>query len=441
MNTPFLLLIYGLILALLGRRGQAKRPDQGAFYFAGGRLGWLAVAGSITASWLGAAATLATLAQARESGFSALWLLGFPTLLSVAAFWGLTPAIRRLGFSTLPAFLEQHYGPRLPRLLGWVLTLYFILLCASQLAAWATFLPLFWPLDPNLSLLSGGLLLALYALRGGLAAVVRTDLLQLLLLGLALLALCTLGPTPRVHLRAGDGFWSAHPLGDLSTTLAFALAWTVSPLVWQRLQGARSTRDARRGLGLSSLLFSLYYGGLILLAVGLRHLPAQTGTGLPQNLPPSLAPLIFLGLASAILSTADSALNIGALTLQEDLLGRWRHRPGPILSSGLTLLLALGLARIFPSIIGLLGLSANLLACALAVPTLAALLGPQTFSPRAGTWSLVPGALWGLASGLQTLGLPLGLPSWPLALWPGLGLSLLGYALGHLRDRGDRKAI
>ncbi|MCK7541147.1 MAG: hypothetical protein MZV63_64810 [Marinilabiliales bacterium] len=63
--------------------------------------------------------------------------------------------------------------------------------------------------------------------------------------------------------------------------LSFALAWTISPIAWQRLQAARSEAAARRGALAAALLLGGFYAAIV--AAGMLFLPLFPGggTGVP----------------------------------------------------------------------------------------------------------------------------------------------------------------
>ena len=110
--------------------------------------------------------------------------------------------------------------------------------------------------------------------------------------------------------------------------LSFVCAWTISPIVWQRIQAARTPRHARRGLLAAALTFLMVYA--VIVAIGILALPLFPGRELQgplvsvlvSSVGALLSGLLFVGVAAAIMSTLDTAINTGALSLTRDVIQR-----------------------------------------------------------------------------------------------------------------------
>jgi SSS family solute:Na+ symporter len=169
------------------------------------------------------------------------------------------------------------------------------------------------------------------------------------------------------------------------------------------------------------------------------------------GLGPWLAGFLFVAVIAAILSTMDTAINTGALTLTRDvfyrLLGPGRAAGPSAVRAGraATFMVAIAaflVATRFQSILKTLGLSSEVMAEGLFVPGMA-MLCLRRKSPLAGGLSLIMGGGFALAGFFSALGLaPLGLPAWPFSVPYGVGLSLTGFIVGYLLDslrlRGHR---
>jgi len=432
--------IYSIIMIGVGlSRRNGKEPTPKIVFFGERPLGSPSFALTVTASWFGAATFLITFQDAVRNGFSSLWTLGAPTVITLVLFIILTPKIRSLGHTSLSQFFNIHYGPAIASFVTALISIYMTLLAASQLSAWGLVAPLF-DISPQNAIVTGTLCVVFYSAWGGFRSVIRTDRLQFILLSVAVLLLL-LGAflySPGKTLSMGDFDFSNNLPLHLSSTLCFTLAWTISPIIWQRISASRSTRSARLGLSLSMILFSLLIAMLALAAIFWR--PVLSSTQSPLFTIRQLTPVwmnltIAIGIAAAIMSTADTALNTGALALQPFTEGRFERWSwlnlrgmGVILMGGVALWIALG----HQSVLTLLGLAGELMSSALFIPGIYALLrGP---GPRlAAGLSIFLGGVFAIISFIMQTSALKPASSWPV--WPysslmGIGLSILGFAIG-----------
>jgi len=432
------LLLYAGLLTAVGI-GRKHLSDADGFFFASHRLGTAWVAITLTASWVGAASTLVTLRRAATGGHAAMWVMAVPTILTLLSFLALGGSIRKRGFTTLPNMLRRVYGRRVTAIAAALILIYMILLTASQLVAWGKLLHGAGSLPYHLAVLSGAVLICAYSLAGGFFSVVRTDGIQLVFLGTAIMVIYfTIGRGAGESISRGITRF-AHGAGEHSLlVLSFTLAWVISPIVWQRVAAARSAGSAKRGILIAAAAILLFY--LMVIPSGMALGTVSTNTAdllarLAQLLPGWAWTLVFLGLGSAILSTADTALNLAAMTISLDLIrpgksgklsaARWSTLAAATLAAAVSLRL--------PSILQTLGAASEIMASGLFVPGIAALFLARPF-PRAGACSLIAGGGFALASTLNTFGLPLSLPPWPVSLPLGMGFSLAGFGLGFILD-------
>ncbi len=369
------------------------------FYVAGRRLGL----------WMTALATM-------SSAFSAFVFLGGPGLmvrlgtgsLFICLPLGYTAALLSLnlgrplaslasqhGVLTIPDALEYRYRSR------WVRGLAAVAIVVGSVAylgaqfralgflldALFDFTPLFGTGSWLVSLLLGVLVVTLYSAAGGMLAGVYTDVVQGLLmvfaaLGVFWVAMTSFGNLSELfnHVAADPRFGPSFldPFGrvGVTTTMSFFLVFGVGVLGQPHMLHKFFMMRDRRVLkwlplvvgGSQSLCFLIWIGiGLAvpaLLSAGLMMPLESPDQAAPQFLlqftPSPLAGLAVAGVLAAIMSTADSFLNITAAALVRDLplafgrpassrirTGRWMV----IVVSGL----ATGVAVVWGDLIALLG--------------------------------------------------------------------------------------
>jgi SSS family solute:Na+ symporter len=436
------LFVYFAVLLVVGLYFSRRNPDFDAYFYGRRRLGSFLVFFTVTASWFGAASTIATVNAAYKSGFNAVWLLGIPTFTTIIIFIFINKKIRNTRFVSLPILLKEYYGKTVAVFASFLIFFYMVVLAASQLVAWGTFVGGIIGRDYQITVLTGAVIVILYSYLGGYLSVVLTDGIQFLLLALSLVYLVLFfnRSTPAPVFRPEDFDFFVNIEYNLLMTLSFTLAWVISPIIWQRIASARSDPASRRGLVMSIVAFGILYFFVILVGIHIRGIVedgSMFGTVIKQWLPMGGGLLVFLGIAAAIMSTADTAINVGALTLVKDVF-RVKHEDRVVLYAKIATfisgLLAVMIALKFNSIIKTLGLASEIMAEGLFIPGMYALFFKKK-RPKAALWSLVGGGGFSILVFVNAYGLSLPLPQWPYSLPYGLGLSLLGFIVGSILDK------
>lgn len=460
------LLFFGAYAALVLAAGLIFRRRMGSlsdFFLAGRTLPAGLIFVSLTASWFGATSILVTTDEAFRTGVRAIWIVGAPAVLTVlilAVF--LVRPLRRLPILTIPDLVELKYGRLVRHLASALIVWYMVLLAASQMVALGRFLEGFlgWPYLGCLAL--GTAVVLAYSVSGGLRSVVFTDIVQFVLLvaGIAGLLIFLGGRIepgalePAIRTARGDGYLSF--FSDFKTSalmvLSFTLAWTISPIALQRIRAGRSEEAARTGLFAAAAMLALLYAAVVL--AGILALPLFGGVGPEETLlsaiirtkaGAALGGLLFSTVLAALLSTMDTAINTGALSLTRDVIDQIRPRAAerPVLFSRLATV-AVGAAAFlaatgFRSILQTIGLASEIMAEGLFIPGMAMIFMKRR-APLAGLLSLSLGGGFSILSFLSSLGiLSLHLPAWPHSVPYGLGLSLLGFGIGIVRLRLGKK--
>lgn len=437
----------------------SRRPEGlEGFFLAGRRLGGLRLALTLAASWIGAASLLVSTDEAHRDGLSASWVIGLPAVSTLVVFFGLARAIRSRSGPTLPGLMERAYGRAARTLTAVLVVWYMTVLAASQMAAAGPYLAAILGTPPLLGLAAATALVLLYSALGGLVSVARAHVLQvgLLAAGVAGMSsvLASRSSWEAVRTTAAElgktGYFSFLASADRHVLIAvsFILAWTISPVAWQRIQAAQSDRSARRGLVGAALILAFFYAGIVV--AGMLALPLFPGAG--RDLPlvttfildesgTFLSGLLFIAVLAALLSTMDAALNSGAFVLVGEL-GRRREetsnaRREVLTAKTTTIALAAGaflVAARLSDILKTLGLASKIMAEGLFIPGLAALFLKRK-APLAGLLAMGGGGSFALACFLEETGLlRLGLPAWPWSLPLGLALGAAGFAAGLLLD-------
>lgn len=458
------LFVYFALILLASFLFSKRMKNLEDFFLASRNLPTLLVFFSITASWFGATSTIVSTDEAFELGVSAFWIVGMPTVLTVLilAFF-LAKPIHRLPIISLPDLVELRYGQSVRHLASFLIIWYMVVLAASQMVALGNFLKIFLGTSYLLSLVLGTAVVLLYSIFGGFFSVVVTDSLQffLLLAGIFSLFFFLSGTSPVAEIPVlASQLEKSHYFDfffnfkrNFLILLSFTLAWTISPIAWQRIQAARTDKKACRGFFASSAVFFILYS--LVVAIGMFSLPLffsqQMKNPLLSELISSktgifLGGILFVALVAAIMSTMDSAINTGALTLTRDLYQRLlspnqtrRIIAVSRLSTFFVGVMAFLVATQFRNILITLGLASEIMAEGLFIPGVSMIFLKKRL-PLAGFLSLILGGGFSLVSFLcQVKLIALSIPSWPFSVPYGLSLSLIGFLVGYFIEEYRRR--
>jgi SSS family solute:Na+ symporter len=321
-----------------------RRParDAADYIVAGRRLTLPAFVATLVTTWYGG--ILGVGEYTWSYGISSWLVFGIPYYIYAALFAVLLAGrARRSRVLTVPDQLERHYG-RPVALVGasvlFVMTVpaaYVLML--GVLVQFATG----WPLWVGVVL--GTLFSVGYVFRGGLRAIVSTDMVQFVLMFLAFMVLVPVcvekyggwsylrESLPTGHLTwDGERGWQA-----VAVWYVIAMATLVEPAFYQRCFAARTERTARAGIGIAILFWIVF--DFLTTTAGLYAralLPELTDpvTAFPALAATALTPFwqgVFLvGLLATIMSTVDSYAFISAVTVGRDIVQRWRApKEGP----------------------------------------------------------------------------------------------------------------
>eukprot|EP01045_Picozoa_sp_COSAG04_P011850 COSAG04_NODE_776_length_10398_cov_2.756870_10_plen_500_part_00 len=333
------------------------------FFLAGRSLRWPSIAMSVIATNIDAGqfigyaggSYLYGLAQAQFE-----WSACVNLLVCVFCF---VPGFVGERCTTITQFLERRVGRKVALLYSLSNLTMFATMILGAALFWGAFLldALFSEfLLPSVSqpwrlLILGtglGIFSAVYTTVGGMAAVVRTDIVQcgLMLIGGAVLtsaAISRAGGWSEVESAAGPaGLLSVHLPADhpvlpwTGTTALYLIGlnyWGSNQVILQRALAARSLRDAQLGLLVGGCLKFITGVLCSLPAVSLRaqHMRSEPPTQLDdpdlaymvllrEALPVGARGVVLCGVFASLMSSVDSTLNSIATMSSVDVFSRWR---------------------------------------------------------------------------------------------------------------------
>jgi SSS family solute:Na+ symporter len=297
----------------------------------------LVIFATLAASFIGGGFSIGNAEKVFAFGVAnivALW--GFSLKEILVARYVAPRVIHFPDFVSVGDIMERPYG-KIGRLAS---GLFAVLLCAgilgAQIGAMGKIFQVFLGFDPVWGILIGIGIVIAYSTVGGIKAVVLTDIVQFLVLSLAIPLTLFLGIQ---HVGGLGQISSAVPashfavLGDnhtawtfVSLFLTFLLGETLVPPYVQRLFVGKTAKEAARGTlysGLFSIPFFAVTGAIGLVALTLKP-DLDPTLAMPfvvhEVLPVGLKGIVVAGIISIVMSSADSFLNSASVSFVNDLL-------------------------------------------------------------------------------------------------------------------------
>jgi solute:Na+ symporter, SSS family len=330
-----LLALYFVALVVIGVQTIKRVENSDDFAVAGNRIIWPVFFGSLAAAFLGGGASIGNAGAAFSDGYVymfAFFAFAVQTLL-VGVF--VAPRLKRYaGAHTVGDVMDEHYG-KPARLLTGVLS---VGLCAGILGAQAlaigTVVNATIQIETVPAILVGMGIVVLYSTFGGAWAVIQTDMLQFVVLGVFLPVALIIGvvksggaselvsSVPDLH-TSFLGTWTVPAF--IGVFLAFLLGETLVPPYAQRTFATPDSRHARLGFTLSGVFaFAFFFVAASLGLVALKLFPGiAPDQALPtivmELMPVGLVGLLVAALLAVVMSTASSYLNSTAVVFTKDI--------------------------------------------------------------------------------------------------------------------------
>jgi SSS family transporter len=326
----------------------ARNTKTDADYLVAGRkLGTMAVAMSLFATWFAAETVIATSAEVAKDGIAGARIEPFAYgigILVLGIF--VAGALRRGGNMTLADFMAKRFGRTAETLSAWSIATGGTMWASAQLYALATIIDSASGLNFVGALILSLSIVLVYTLIGGLMGDVVTDIIQgaILAVGIGILFFIMLGqigglgtaianiPTEKLDFNPAGEPWYER----LEIFMIPILGSLVTQEAISRTLGAKSPQIARRGAIIGSVIYMIV--GLIPIGFGLMAFQTGLTLGEGDQFLPTLAEqllpgwlyVIFAGaLLSAILSSVDSALLAVSAVATENGIKRLRPSATP----------------------------------------------------------------------------------------------------------------
>jgi SSS family solute:Na+ symporter len=407
-----LIVVYLVLLLALGFFRRLGKDSSATQMILGGRkLTLPAFVASLVSTWYGG--ILGVGEYSYNHGLSNWLVFGLPYYLAAFLFAVfLARKARQSQVLTIPDRLAQAYGDRTAAV-GSIIIFFMTVPAAYVLMLGVMAEQLFgWPFWVGVIL--GSLLSVVYVYLGGFNSVVRTDLLQfgLMFLGFAVLLGVLVGKygysdflatnLPETHLTwhgGQSGFY-------IATWYVIALATLIEPSFYQRCYAAKSASVARTGIFISIGCWAFFdfmttSCGLYARALlpDLANPVASYPSLATMVLPVGLLGLFILAILATVMSTVDSYSFLAASTFGNDILrrlgfiGETQVTRYTRLGLVITMVLAIGLALFFRSVVDIWYVFGSVGTPALLLPVFLAFVGKRRLPPGRAALSIVVSGL------------------------------------------------
>jgi len=366
MGTYVLVIIY---VGIIRKRNVESSEEN--FILSGRRLSITGFVATLVTTWYGAILGIGE--NTFLYGIQTWFIFSFPYYIFALAyaFW-IAPKIRKSRSISIPDNFRDVYGERAGILSALILS--FLASPAPYLLGMGFVIQFMFGLELGMALMISTIFSAIYVWNGGFGAVVRTDLIQFILMFAGFFIL--LGylwhniQSPILMIKdLPDSYLD--PLGG--NTLQYILAWFflaawtfIDPGFFQRCAAAKTPEMAQRGILISILFWAIFDCLTItcaLYAVGTIQ-QGQAALTFPllalDVLPIGVFGLFMTGIIATLMSTIDSLGLLSAISFGRDIL--WRIQSDnrtldtvPFIRKGLVIIsfLSLVLAYLLPSIVQL----------------------------------------------------------------------------------------
>lgn len=340
MQITVIVIVALYMLAMLGIGYYASRRIKSStdFLVAGRRMGPLLMAGTLAATEIGGGSSLGVVEKASnlgssQWGLSAAWYVLTMGLAFVILTF-LAPKIRATEVKTVPEYFRRKYGKTAGVFTSVTMFLPLIGLTAGQFMASATILSVMLGIAYKPALIAVAILVTIYAVMGGMWSVAITDFIQVGLIVLGMLIAVPFAinfaggwenvtanvPPETFDLISGIG----GPKAIIALIVMYVATFTVGQEAVSRYYSARDGRAAKQGSIAAALVNGVYafiptiLGIITLALVNMGKVSADTVLAqgarysLPvlavHTMPAVIVGLLFSGIISATMSSADSDL-------------------------------------------------------------------------------------------------------------------------------------
>ena len=400
MNIVFLYL-YLAAAIVIGCLCIRKIKTAADYYVAGRKASPVQITGSLLATILGSSAILGSIDMAAQKGWAGAWFMLCGTFGLFILLFLVKPLAKFKGYN-LPSLLGNFYGDGVKKLSAGVIAIAWLGVIAAQIIGAAKITTAVIDISYTHAALAIGLTLTFYTAMGGQLSIIKTDILQVVLIiaGLAFITAAILlngSPASNAAPMISEKFtW----MDLLLMLFTYSSTYVVGPDIYSRLFCAKDEPTAKKAIIASvALLIPIAF---MLAFIGIHGAKYHADNNesvffviIKHDFPLFIIPLYF-SILSAIMSSADTTLFTAAELLSQFFHDELDSKKSVRLTMGCTILLGVLSILItlkFNSILKVLLMSLGTYAGAFVIPVIWGLLGQKSRRPFVVAAIIIGGSL------------------------------------------------
>jgi len=327
--TLAVMISYFVVMLVIGTISAKRVTGLDEFHLAGRRVRYVMLTSTLCATIVGASATMGMAGLGFKEGLTGAWwmLSGTVGLLVLAVFFA--QKIRAKGCYTLPELIGTFYGEKVRTAASLLIIISWIGVICVQIIASGKVLSALFGGSEQVFMAASALVFILYTVQGGQHSVVRTDLVQfvIILVGIVLLLSRTLDVTGLAFLKTQS--FPVSPgrdeAGVLSMILVVGSTHLVGPDIYSRIFLAKDPKTARNSIVMSAIILIPLAFAITILGISAKILfpSIQSEQALPVLMMNMLSPLergiVGSALLAAFMSSAATPLMTATTTMALDL--------------------------------------------------------------------------------------------------------------------------
>lgn len=336
-----IIIIFLIGMLIVGYYASQKIKDHEDFSIAGRRFGFPVLLGTLIASCIGASSTMGQAGKAYEHGI-ALFVATIAYSLGLILFGLIAPTIRQSNVWNVPEILYIRYGKGMRLVFGVTLLLGVIALFGTQLIAVGLVVTsVMGNLGINYveAIIGACVVMTLYTMMGGLLAVAYTDVVQTIIMILAvgvilpIIVFYDMGASTTIQIMIPEpgNFWGElTPIYLLSIFVTDILFCLIDPSLWQRTAAAKNSTSIKKGMFVTAGVYTYWSLMMVFLGIAAAHLfphlagsEASVDAAIPSlivyYMPVGLKGLAITAMMAVMMSTSDTALLVAGTTASHDI--------------------------------------------------------------------------------------------------------------------------
>lgn len=268
------------------------------------------------ATILGSSAIIGSVDFAYKVGWAGSWLL-ISASIGLILLYLLIDKLERFQIYNLPELLGKFYGKEIEKLASFLIPIAWLGIVASQIIGGAKVIMILSSLKYKEAVLLIGMIFIVYTTLGGQISIIKTDFIQLVFILIGILGIA-IYITNDTKIISGLGIINEKfDIMDIVVLiLTYSTSYLVGPDIYSRLFCSRNIKVMKKSLVLTIIILVML--GLILSKIGIYGYEILENVELKGNsillmlatekLPNPISYILYYGLISAIISSADTTL-------------------------------------------------------------------------------------------------------------------------------------